>query len=42
MPFSLYFQEALFGEEVTRAGLGRAEYYEDSHLIHSCDKVCFH
>ncbi|CAP39501.2 Protein CBR-TWK-7 [Caenorhabditis briggsae] len=31
-------REALFGEEVTRAGLGRAEYYEDSHMIHSCDK----
>ncbi|CAI2349410.1 unnamed protein product [Caenorhabditis sp. 36 PRJEB53466] len=31
-------REALFGEEVTRAGLGRAEYYEDSHLIHSCEK----
>uniref|UniRef100_A0A1I7URA6 Uncharacterized protein n=1 Tax=Caenorhabditis tropicalis TaxID=1561998 RepID=A0A1I7URA6_9PELO len=30
-------REALFGEEVTRAGLGRAEYYEDNH-IHSCDK----
>ncbi|CAI5445723.1 unnamed protein product [Caenorhabditis angaria] len=31
-------REALYGEEVTRAGLGRAEYYEDSQLIHNCEK----
>ncbi|CAB3402903.1 unnamed protein product [Caenorhabditis bovis] len=31
-------REALFGEEVTRAGLGRAEYYEDHPLIHTCEK----
>ena len=32
-------QEALHGDEVTRAGLGRAEYSESNQLLHSCDKV---
>ncbi|PAV85039.1 hypothetical protein WR25_04481 [Diploscapter pachys] len=33
-----YRREALHGDEVTRAGLGRAEYSESNQLLHSCDK----
>ncbi|CAD6199618.1 unnamed protein product [Caenorhabditis auriculariae] len=31
-------REALYGEEVTRAGLGRPEYSESNQLLHACDK----